>query len=154
MTRTLVWRGTDDPRMEIAYVDVDRGVVTATGTQVGRGYELRYALHEDRLELQIVGGSARELSLGDADFFDLAFSPLFNSLPVLRDGLLEVAGPHDYDMLWAMVPELAVEPSRQRYELLGAGRVRFRAGSFVSDLVFDDDGLIIESPGLAERVPT
>jgi hypothetical protein len=138
--------------MEIAYVDVDLGIVTATGTQIGRGYELRYALYEDRLELHVIGGPTREFSLGDADFFDLAFSPLFNSLPVRGDELLEVGCAHDYDMRWVTVPELGVEPSRQRYEPLGDGRVRFRAGSFVSDLVFDDDGLIIEYPGVAERV--
>jgi hypothetical protein len=149
---TVVWRGVDAPRMEIAYVErVSRGL-RATGTQIGAGYELRYELEPEHLRAEVVGGRRREIPLGRADFFDLAFSPLLNSLPVLRDGLLEAGPPRDYTMAFVAVPSLEVEPAPQRYEPLGGGAVRFRSGDFVALMTFDGDGLVETYEGLAERV--
>ncbi len=66
--------------------------------------------------------------LADADFFDLGFSPLFNSLPVIRDRLLAPGPRRDYLMRWVDVPSLEVSLSEQRYEPLGNGVIRFSAG--------------------------
>jgi hypothetical protein len=41
--------------------------------------------------------------------------------------------------------------SEQRYEPLGDGVVRFRAGDFVSDITFDPDGLVKNYPGIGAR---
>jgi hypothetical protein len=148
----LAWRGLDAPRMEIAYVEWSGPGLRATGTQLGALYELRYELEPDLLRLEVVGGGRREVPLGDADFFDLAFSPLFNSLPVLRDGLLEAGPPRDYTMAFVDIPSLEVGASRQRYEPLGGGAVRFRSGDFVAALRFDERGFVESYEGLAERV--
>jgi hypothetical protein len=84
---------------------------------------------------------------------DLASSPLFNSLPVLRDRLHEGAGAaREYTMAFVNVPELSVERSAQRYVALGRGLTRFRSGAFTADLEFDRDGFVVRYPGLAERV--
>jgi hypothetical protein len=149
---TLAWTGHDEPRMEVAHVRRHADGLTAEGTQLGAVYELRYRLEPARLSLQVVGGRALELKLGDADFFDLGASPLFNSLPLLRDGLLAAGPPRDYVMRWVDVPSLEVSLSRQRYEPLGDGVVRFRAGSFTADIEFDADGFVTTYPGLATRV--
>ncbi len=153
---TIVWRGLDEPRMEIAYVERVPGGLRATGTQIGAGYELRYELEPELLRAEIVGGRRRDIPLNDADygadFFDLALSPLLNSLPVLRDGLLEAGPPRDYTMLFVDVPSLEVEPAPQRYEPLGGGRVRFRSDDFVALLQFDGEGFVETYEGLAERV--
>ena len=135
--------------MEIARVELLAGGLRASGTQVGVTYELRYELDGDRLRLEVVGGSAAEFAVEGCDFFDLGYSPLFNSLPVLRDGLLDEGPARDYVMRWVSVPELAVHESKQRYEPLG---VRFREASFAADLTFDEDGLVVRYKGLAERV--
>ncbi len=136
--------------MELAYVSVDGHELRASGTQLGAVYELRYRLERGRLRAAIEGGAELDTGLLDGtEFFDLGFSPLFNTMPVLRDGL---AAPKDYAMTWVSVPDLAVERSEQRYEPLGANTVRFRAGSFEADLVLDDDGFVISYPGLAELV--
>jgi hypothetical protein len=138
--------------MEIAYVErLPRGL-RAKGTQIGAGYELRYALEPELLRAEVVAGREREISLGGADFFDLAFSPLLNSFPVLRDGLLEEGPPRDYTMAFVDVPSLEVEPAPQRYEPLGEGTVRFRSGDFVALLQFDGSGLVETYESLAERV--
>src|ERR671914_1107575 len=120
--QTIVWGGLDEPRMEIAYVELTPGGLQAAGTQIGAGYELRYELEPELLRAEIVGGRRREIPVAEADFFDLALSPLLNSLPVLRDGLLEAGPPRDYTMLFVDVPSLEVEPAPQRYEPLGDGR--------------------------------
>ena len=54
MARTLVWSGLDEPRMEVAHVDVDGAEVGARGTQIGRSYELRYELEPRRLLAEVV----------------------------------------------------------------------------------------------------
>jgi len=152
MRRTLVWSGIDAPRMEIAHVDLSGEELNARGTIVGVSYELRYELEAELVRVGIVGGQRVVVELEDADFFDLAFSPLFNSLPVLRDGLLQGGEPHGYSMRFVDVPSLETTRSQQRYEPLGEGVVRFRSGSFTADLAFDDDGFVVEYPGLARRV--
>jgi hypothetical protein len=127
----------------------------ARGTQVGidpEPYELHYEVDGSRLAVELVGGIHREVTLGDADFFDLAFSPLFNSFPVVRDGLHRGGTACDYTMAWLDVPSLSVSRSEQRYEPIRPGVVAFRAGSYTADLEFDEDGFIVHYPGLAERL--
>src|SRR5258708_26156618 len=49
---------------------------------------------------------------------DLALSPLTNTMPVLRHGLLEGGGPIDFVMAWVSVPDLSVHRSGQRYTFI------------------------------------
>jgi uncharacterized protein len=152
MTRMLVWRGLDAPRMEIAHADLDDATLVARGTQIGSAYELRYELGGGSLLLDVVGDRTLEVELGDADFFDLGYSPLFNSLPILAHELHLGGGVRDFTMVWIEVPSLAVRLSQQRYEPLDVGRVRYREGSFAADIEFDDEGFVTYYPGLAERI--
>jgi hypothetical protein len=151
-TRTLVWNGLDAPRMEIARVDVHAKELRADGTQIGRFYELRYRLEHGTLELEVIGGPSRRVEPGEADFVDLGFSPLTNTLPILRDGLNQGATARDYVMALVEVPSLSVSLSEQRYEPVSRGTVRFRSGEFSALLELDDDGFVLDYPGLAERL--
>jgi hypothetical protein len=137
--------------MEVAHVLATRPQFVVCGTQLGATYELRYRLEQGVLRLNLVGERRVELRLDGADFFDLGWSPLFNSLPVIRDRLLELGPPRDYLMRWVDVPSLEVSVSEQQYEPLGNGVVRFRAGEFVSDIVLDADGFVISYPGIGAR---
>jgi hypothetical protein len=148
LTQTVVWRGLDEPRMEIARVEIDGAELRGQGTQIGITYELRYELEPGRLRAEVVDGPSADLGLDGTDFFDLAFSPLLNSLPVLA-GLDRAT---DFVMSFVDVPSLEVSRAEQRYEPLGEGLVRFRSGDFVADLEFDIDGLVKRYEGLAERV--
>jgi hypothetical protein len=141
------------PRMEVAHVERRARDFTAIGTQLGAVYELRYRLEPRSLSVDLVGERSLELTLGDADFFDLAWSPLFNSLPVIRDGLLQDGPPRDYVMCWVAVPSLRVTSSEQRYQPLGNGKVRFTAGEFTADIRFDEAGFVLDYPGIATRAP-
>jgi uncharacterized protein len=151
MSRTFIWSGLDEWRAEITRVETSGDELRATGTQIGIAYELRYELSASRLRLEVVGGPRRDLDLGEADFFDLAFSPLLNSLPVRRDGLLAPGPPHDYVMAFVDVPSLEVTPAEQRYEPIGERLVRFSSGDFRAELEYDDDGFVVRYPGLAKR---
>ena len=152
MSVALAWIGDGAPRMEVVHVERNGTELTAEGTQLGATYELRYRLTFETLSLELVGQRSLELELGDADFFDLGWSPLFNSLPVLRDNLLRRGPRRDYVMRWVDVPTLEVSRSEQQYEPLGGGLVRFRAGAFEADIRFDNDGYVFHYPGIGSRV--
>ena len=148
--RTLLWRGLDEPRMEIVRAEsLDR----AHGTQIGIAYELRWTLDGTVLELALNGGPGMRVELGDADFFDLQHSAFFNSLPVARDGLLNEGAPaREYTMRFVRVPELTAEPAWQRYEPLGNRVVRFRSRGYQADITFDADGFVALYQDYLERV--
>jgi hypothetical protein len=140
--------------MEVAHVERRGRELTAAGTQLGALYELRYRLEPGLLRLELVGHRSVEVPLEDADFFDLGFSPLFNSLPVIRHRLLESGGARDYLMRWVDVPSLEVIASEQRYEPLGDDLIRFRSGNFTADIRFDENDFVIDYPGIARRAGT
>ncbi len=87
---------------------------------------------------------------------DLGLSPLTNTMPVLRHGLLAGGDPVDCLMAWVSVPDLAVLPSAQSYafvrrEAAGLSVIRFESGAFAADVVFDDEGLVVDYPGIGKR---
>jgi uncharacterized protein len=138
--------------MEVARVERRGRDLVAEGTQLGSSYELRYRLEPGLLALELVGVRSLDLELGGADFFDLGNSPLFNSLPIMRDGLLEAGPPRDYVMRWVDVPSLELRRSDQRYEPLGDRVIRFQTEGFTADIQFDAAGFVLDYPGLAHRV--
>lgn len=148
---TLAWVGDDAPRMEVARAERHGRELSAVGTQLGTVYELRYQLEPELLRLELVGERTLEIPLGDADFFDLGWSPLFNSLPVIRDGLLEPGPTRNYVMRWVDVPSLKVTTSEQQYEPLGNRLVRFRSEGFTAEILFDENGFVVDYPGIGRR---
>ena len=147
--KPLVWRRLDEPGMEIAHV---ASLERASGTQIGLTYELRWRLDGSRLELETVDGRHATVHLGGADFFDVFASPFFNTLPVMRDRLLEAGPARDYVMQFVEVPELTVRVSQQRYEPRGERVVRYSSGSFAADIEFDADGFVTLYHGFLERI--
>jgi uncharacterized protein len=145
----LVWRRLDEPGMEIARID---DVDHAEGTQIGVTYELRWRLDGRALDLELVGRERRSVELGDADFFDVFASPFFNTLPVVRDGLLDGGEPRDYTMTFVQVPSLRVLRSAQRYTPKGGRVVGYASGDFAADIEFDADGFVVRYDGFLERV--
>ena len=135
--------------MEIARIE---SFERASGTQLGVTYELRWRLDGERLDLEVVGGSQRTVELGGLDFFDVFASPFFNSLPVVRDGLLAPGPERLYTMAFVRVPSLEVTASDQRYTPRGSGVVGYASGSFAADIEFDADGLVTRYHGFLERL--
>ncbi len=95
---------------------------------------------------------------------DLGESPLTNTMPMLRHGLLGGGEPVKFLMAWVSVPWLAVTPSRQLYTYLRRGTadelglaaaldgpvslIRYQSGDFSADVAFDAQGLVVDYPGI------
>jgi hypothetical protein len=180
--RLLVWRGLDGWRAEAVLAELSDGRLTARGTQIGAEpdpYRLDYELTTgdrfvtERLAVTARSGDGRstlELVRGDDGGWtangepvhdvqgaldcDLGLCPLTNTMPVLRERLLEGGEPKEFVMAWVKVPELTVHRSEQRYEPIDARHVRYvgRHREFVGELELDDEGFVLRYPELAERV--
>ncbi len=114
------------------------------------------ATADGETELPPAGGSVDPFS--EALDCDLGRSPLTNSMPVLRHRLLDGGATIDFVMAWVSVPDLGVHRSEQRYSFVrregerSIVRYESRDGSFVADITFDADGLVVLYPALARRV--
>jgi uncharacterized protein len=98
------------------------------------------------------GTEDTDLLIGAFDV-DLSGSPLTNTLPIRRLGLLkaEPGVAHRLTIAWVLTPSLEVVQADQIYTALGDGRVRFASETFSADLQVDDDGFVTHYPGLARR---
>jgi hypothetical protein len=181
VARAVAWVKDDPFGVEFAEVRLSARRLKTAGVAVGvepAPYRLDYTLEtgEDfvtsRLRVTAIAeGERRTLDLrrsddgrwsanvelpdlGGALDCDLGLSPLTNSMPVLRHGLLEPGEPVDLVMAWVSVPDLTMHASPQRYVPLGNGVVRFESldGPFTADIVFDDDGIVVDYPELARRL--
>ncbi|GIG68455.1 putative glycolipid-binding domain-containing protein [Phytomonospora endophytica] len=87
---------------------------------------------------------------------DLGLSPLTNTMPVLREGMLDGGGSVEFLMAWVSVPALEVVPSRQTYTFLRKGArdtvVRYESPGFTEEIVFDADGLVLDYPEIGKAV--
>jgi uncharacterized protein len=147
--------------------------VTARGTGWTRSLELRRAPSGDWTESWKEEGDCRILgarpatnlaALAGALDVDLGLSPLLNTPPVLRHGLLRAGGTSqaptvDFVMAWVSVPDLAVHRSPQRYSFVSTrddqSVVRFEslaADGFTADIVYDTEGFVLDYPGIGKRI--
>jgi hypothetical protein len=161
-SRFLVWQREDG--MEAAEVELHRDRLDARGVQLGPEYRMDWTLRTsagwvtERLEIEVAGPHANRLEMTRADLpdgaldCDIGLCPLTNAMPILRHRLHEGGEPVDFVMAWISVPDLAVRTSHQRYEPVRPGVVRYREGTFASELELDDDGLVVRYPQLARRV--
>jgi uncharacterized protein len=85
--------------------------------------------------------------LHDAYDVDLAASPLTNTLPLRRLGVVDTT----ITAAWVLLPSLAVVPSEQSYTALGPNQTRYTSGTFTADLDLDADLFVIRYAGLAQR---
>ncbi len=102
------------------------------------------------------GAGAIRTDFGGAADVDLAYSPLFNALPVRRFGLHRGEGEHELPMVFVHLPSLEVELTRQTYRTVSVGSERsvvsFASERFDAELTVDSEGLVIDYPGLAQRL--
>jgi uncharacterized protein len=99
-------------------------------------------------------------ALTDALDVDLGLSPLLNTPPVLRHGLVRREGSIDFVMAWVSVPDLSVHRSPQRYTFLRIidgerSLVRFESladDGFRADITYDADGFVLDYPGIGTRI--
>jgi hypothetical protein len=112
---------------------------------------------EGDVDLPPAGGDPATLT-GALDC-DLGLSPLTNTMPVLRHGLLAGGGPVDLVMAWVSVPDLSVHRDAQRYTFVrpaahsGSGAIiNYSSDGFSADITFDAAGFVVDYPGIGTRV--
>jgi uncharacterized protein len=184
MLRLAIWQGIDEWRAEAARVELGPRDLRATGTQIGANptpYRLDYELAvgsgwiTTRLSVQVTSAvGERNLilehdarggwrsdgepapALAGALDCDLGLSPLTNLMPVRRHALHQRVGVAEILAAWVSVPDLSLHASRQRYEHVRPGVVRFTDlgahEGFSAELELDADGLVLLYPGLARRL--
>jgi uncharacterized protein len=125
------------------HLDLRRDAAGAWDVSVGMGGEV---------DLPDPGGSTA--AFDGARDCDLQSCPLTNTMPVLRERLLEEGEAVNLVMAWVALPDLTVRRSDQRYEPIDSSRVRYvsRDSDFTAELELDEDGLVVNYPGMAERV--
>ena len=109
-------------------------------------------------------GIADPKALAAALDCDLGLCPVTNTMPILRLNLLSGdAAPVDeteLTMAWVEMPSLRVVPVRQVYSHVRSARedgpamVLYSSGNggFTAELTVDDDGVVVDYPGLAMRI--
>jgi uncharacterized protein len=91
--------------------------------------------------------------LRDVLDIDLLDSPLTNTLPIRRLGLLGQPPGTERTIVaaWVLLPSLAVLPLEQTYTMLESGRIRYTSNNFTVELEVDEGGFVMRYPGLAGR---
>ncbi|MET0475330.1 MAG: putative glycolipid-binding domain-containing protein [Mycobacterium sp.] len=100
------------------------------------------------------GQSKREAHDGALDV-DVILSPFFNALPIRRTGLYRHSEEISLPVVYVRLPELTVETEVITYASAGPDpKAGIKVKSPVADttLTVDDDGFILDYPGLAERI--
>ena len=99
-----------------------------------------------------VDGRSRP-DLAGAFEIDLAVSPFTNTLPIRRLGLA-VGESADITTAYVDFPSLEVLADPQRYTRLAATTYRYesRDTDFTREIMVDDDGLVLDYPGLFVRL--
>ena len=142
-----------------AYYDVQTDETGATKrlgltvTLAERERQLAIARDEENMWLVTDHQGERRAGYGGALDVDVVFSPFFNALPIRRLGLHERADSVTLPMVYVNVPDMSVTAAKVSYA--SEGRLDgIKLRSPVADTVVsvDEEGFIVDYPGLAERI--
>jgi len=96
------------------------------------------------------GQSARAAFSGALDV-DVVFSPFFNALPIRRTGIYAKQDSVSVPVVYVMLPELSVNPATITY-VSGSDGIKLRSPVAETTVTVDQNGFILDYPGLAERI--
>lgn len=83
---------------------------------------------------------------------DVVFSPFFNALPIRRTGLYQRAETLTLPVVYVRLPELTVELETISYTSTGTADLSLKSPVAETTITVDDDGFILDYPGLATRI--
>jgi uncharacterized protein len=136
--------------------------LAVTSATAGRERHLTLNRTDDGFWLLDTGSGGGRSEFDRAVDVDLAYSPMFNTLPIRRLGLHRGSGNHLLKVVFVGLPDLTSEVVEQRYRAvspLGEGDrpdeavVGFGWDAFTSELVVDGDAVVTAYPGVASRIP-
>ncbi|RPA64885.1 hypothetical protein EF294_07305 [Gordonia oryzae] len=121
--------------------------------QAGGETQLGMARDEENTWLVQTGGETVRKDFGGAEDADLALSPMFNALPIRRLHLTgaDASGTVEVPVVYVYLPTAVVEPATLRYTP-GPDGIGVSSPVATSTLTVDDNGFVIDYPGLASRV--
>ena len=174
LDRSIRWRGLDPASLEHCHVISTERDTRIRGSIIAPTYGLFYRIKLDdtertrTLRLERTDGAVLELfSDGTGNWsddradplpalkgcmdIDIWPTPLTNSLPLWRCPL-EIGTPQRFAMAWINADEMSVQRSEQIYTRLDATHVRYQSADFERVLEVDADNLVVDYPGLFERV--
>ncbi len=97
-------------------------------------------------------GESREAYDGALDV-DMVLSPFFNALPIRRTGLHHTTESVTLPVVYVYLPDLTVTAAEISYTSLGSGgAIKLESPVASTTVIVDDEGFIVEYPGLAERI--
>lgn len=132
--------------------------VSLTTATAKRERHLTMNRTEDGFWLLDTGSGGTRAEFGGAVDVDLAFSPMFNTVPIRRLGLHTEAAEQTLPMVFVTLPELEVTEVEQVYSTAsvlddsGSACIGFRWDDFSAELTVDADGVVQHYPGVATRL--
>jgi hypothetical protein len=82
---------------------------------------------------------------------DVIFSPFFNALPIRRTGIYQRTEAISTPVVYVRLPELSVEAVTIGYSS-GDDGIKLDSPVANTTIAVDDEGFILDYPGLAERI--
>ena len=97
-------------------------------------------------------GESRE-AFGGAVDVDMVLSPFFNALPIRRIGVYRKAETVTVPVVYVGLPDLTVTAAQITYTGSDDGTgIRLQSPVAQTTVIVDDEGFVIDYPGLAERI--
>ncbi len=124
-----------------------------TVTLAERERQLAIARDEENMWLVTDHRGERREGYNGALDVDVVFSPFFNALPIRRLGVHERAESVTLPMVYVNVPDMAVTPATVGYTSEGRlDGIKLRSPVADTIVSVDEEGFIVDYPGLAERI--
>lgn len=124
-----------------------------TVTLAERERVLSIARDEENMWLVTDHRGERRAGYNGAMDVDMVFSPLFNALPIRRLGLHQRADSITLPVVYVNVPEMSVAAARVSYTSTGSlDGIKLLSPVSETTVSVDEDGFIVDYPGLAERI--
>lgn len=124
-----------------------------TVTLAERERVLSIARDEENMWLVTDHQGERRAGYNGAMDVDMVFSPLFNALPIRRLDLHRRADSITLPVVYINVPDMSVAAASVSYTSTGSlDGIKLRSPVSDTTVSVDEDGFIVDYPGLAERI--
>lgn len=124
-----------------------------TVTSAERERVISFARDDENMWLVTDHQGERRAAYNGALDVDVEFSPFFNALPIRRLSLQQRADSVALPVVYVNLPEMSVTAAVVNYTSTGTlDGIKLRSPISDTTVSVDEDGFIVDYPGLAERI--